>query len=614
MLNADTFHPLVEWIQNYPHWAGFIVFIITVAECLVGIGFFVPGVLLMTTIGALVGTGVLPLGSTFFWAVLGAVVGDNISFWIGYAYRERVRSMWPFKYFPSWLNRGQQFFNIHGGKSILIGRFVGPVRPIIPVVAGMVGMSNTRFFVYNLLSGIVWAPLYCLPGYLFGIAAGMFDAQIGRRLVVVLLICSLVLWIGYTIYAFISKHARRFFHWCVSKTLHPGTQGLITHKTLALGTWGIFVTVLWIALAFGVGRDPDISWFNFSRAVQTFDLAFVFLPLQNLAHPLLLSILAVANIFWASRLYQVRTRYLALLAGVLALQFIFNYTLAGVDHQPWMNLLVAAFLYGSAFHFFFGHSPQALLGQRLVIVSIVISVLYFGSLPLLSTLLGLWVGVGLGHFAVPRGHTLPSWTTRASYELTIFVLFLFSSYWVLKHPMIPTESPSEWPVAYTQTTETSCERENFWGRPVCDLNVRYTGKTAFFKYLENTGWVELPPTTRLLMLYWLSDNPDPKVHPEIPSFHRHELPDLVYVKPTASGRLRIHFWRTETPNVWVGQVVSESLTRILGTFRWYLPQYYLDQEDLKAQFGGFKGTEKYLPMKDAEFPVQLLLKDNGTSA
>jgi hypothetical protein len=101
--------------------------------------------------------------------------------------------VWPFHRHPEWLARGESFFRRHGGKSILIGRFVGPVRHIIPVVAGMMGMRPTVFYGVNVLSALAWAPAYLLPGMAFGALLAL-ARQVAMRLAVLLGLMAASLW------------------------------------------------------------------------------------------------------------------------------------------------------------------------------------------------------------------------------------------------------------------------------------------------------------------------------------------------------------------------------------------------------------------------------------
>ena len=167
-LSPETYQGFQDWLIANPTWAGLAVFTISMSESLAVIGLFIPGLVMMGIIGALVNTGFLELIPTLMWAILGAIVGDGVSYYIGHRFKEHLPAYWPFRIFPQWLERGKKFFIHHGGKSIIIGRFVGPVRPFIPVVAGMMDMKPREFLIANIFSALVWAPIYMLPG--FGLA------------------------------------------------------------------------------------------------------------------------------------------------------------------------------------------------------------------------------------------------------------------------------------------------------------------------------------------------------------------------------------------------------------------------------------------------------------
>ena len=148
----------------------------------------------MISIGALIGMGIVGFWPVLFAAIAGAIVGDGLSFWLGHHYRDRLRTFWPFRDHPKWLNLGEIYFYRHGGKSILFGRFVGPVRPFIPVVAGMLGMQPRAFYIANILSALVWAPGYLLPGMAFG-ASLTLASEVALRLVVLLVLIGALTWL-----------------------------------------------------------------------------------------------------------------------------------------------------------------------------------------------------------------------------------------------------------------------------------------------------------------------------------------------------------------------------------------------------------------------------------
>ena len=184
---------LLEFISHHPAEAYGLIFLISLSESLALVGLLVPGTVIMFGVGAVVATGSLGLTPVLSLAAAGAVAGDGISYWLGHRYQERLRKTWPFSRYPGMLRNGEVFFHRHGGKSVLFGRFVGPVRPVIPVVAGMMGMGPLQFGVVNLLSAIGWALVYILPGFFFGTSLAVAGA-ISTRLAVLVFILLAALW------------------------------------------------------------------------------------------------------------------------------------------------------------------------------------------------------------------------------------------------------------------------------------------------------------------------------------------------------------------------------------------------------------------------------------
>lgn len=184
---------MLDWVVQHPHLAGSVIFLISASESLAVIGLFIPGTVVMFGVGALVGKGMLDLWPTLAWAATGAVAGDGLSYWLGYRYREGLRGFWPFSRHPALLQKGEEFVLRHGGKSVLLGRFVGPVRPVVPVVAGMLGMAPVRFYLANVLSALAWAPAHILPGVVFGAALSL-AAAVSMRLALLIAVLVAMLW------------------------------------------------------------------------------------------------------------------------------------------------------------------------------------------------------------------------------------------------------------------------------------------------------------------------------------------------------------------------------------------------------------------------------------
>lgn len=156
------------YLQTHAYMGILFTFLISFTESLPLIGTIIPGSITMSIIGILVGRGMISLNVTLSLAAAGALFGDTVGFFIGKYYNERLRLIWPFKRYPRLLTMGETFFKKHGGKSILIGRFVGPVRSSVPLIAGLLKMGWPRFLLAAIPSAMFWAIAYLLPGVLIG--------------------------------------------------------------------------------------------------------------------------------------------------------------------------------------------------------------------------------------------------------------------------------------------------------------------------------------------------------------------------------------------------------------------------------------------------------------
>jgi undecaprenyl-diphosphatase len=165
---TEWFDSLLLWIGQHPHYAGWVVFGMALAESLAIVGMLIPGVVILFGAGTLIGAGVLDFWSMCLWAVAGAVIGDGLSYWLGHHF-EYLTARWRwFRLHPDHLERGIRFFREYGGLSVALGRFFGPIRAVVPLIAGLMRMPPGRFFAANVLSALVWAPAYLIPGMLFG--------------------------------------------------------------------------------------------------------------------------------------------------------------------------------------------------------------------------------------------------------------------------------------------------------------------------------------------------------------------------------------------------------------------------------------------------------------
>jgi membrane protein DedA with SNARE-associated domain len=171
----DVAQPLLEFIKAHSDWAALVMFVTAFGESFAFISLLFPGTTVLIAAGTLLSAGTLPYASILIGAILGAVFGDSVSYWLGRSFGGSIARVWPFTRHPDLLSRGILFFERHGGKSVFIGRFFGPIRAVIPLAAGIMLMPRGRFWVANVTSALVWAPMLLLVGDAVG--------EVGNRLV-----------------------------------------------------------------------------------------------------------------------------------------------------------------------------------------------------------------------------------------------------------------------------------------------------------------------------------------------------------------------------------------------------------------------------------------------
>lgn len=181
-----------EYLSEHPDLALWIVFLIAFGEALLIIGLFVPSTVILVGAGTMVGTGHLEFWPVFAATAVGAIAGDQISYWAGRWYGEKLKTIWPLNRHPQLALRGEEYVRQHGGKSIAIGRFVPGVKAVVPGIVGMLGMSQLYFLTINISSGLVWTAFHIFPGILIGQGLAI-AGELSERLVVVLLLLLLIL-------------------------------------------------------------------------------------------------------------------------------------------------------------------------------------------------------------------------------------------------------------------------------------------------------------------------------------------------------------------------------------------------------------------------------------
>ncbi|MBS0660462.1 MAG: DedA family protein [Verrucomicrobia bacterium] len=158
----------IEFARANQAWAAPMVFVLAFMESLAFLSLLAPATVILVGIGGLIGASGLEFWPIWGAAVLGAGFGDWVSYAFGVAYKDHVKEWWPFRNHPEMLPRGERFMARFGVAGVFIGRFFGPLRAVVPVVAGICKVGPLRFQIANWASAIVWAAGILGPGTILG--------------------------------------------------------------------------------------------------------------------------------------------------------------------------------------------------------------------------------------------------------------------------------------------------------------------------------------------------------------------------------------------------------------------------------------------------------------
>jgi len=192
----DWIQKFFETVYNVPElirWGGYVgLFGIVFAETGLLIGFFLPGDSLLVTAGLFAASGELDIRILVVSLCAAAVIGDAVGYAIGWRSGRALFSR-PDSFFfrRAHLVRTQRFYEKHGGKTIIIARFMPIIRTFAPVVAGIAGMTYRRFATFNIAGGVLWVISMSMTGFLLGRAVPDIDRHI-HIVVAVVIVLSLI--------------------------------------------------------------------------------------------------------------------------------------------------------------------------------------------------------------------------------------------------------------------------------------------------------------------------------------------------------------------------------------------------------------------------------------
>lgn len=577
----------LDWIEANPYWAGVAVMFIAFSESLALVGLFLPGAVMMFGIGALVGTGVLPLLPTLAWAAAGAIAGDGVSFWLGRHYHEQIRNIWPFSRYPQLLQRSIDYFDKHGGKSVLLGRFVGPIRPIIPVVAGMMEMPPSRFLVVNVISGICWAPVYVFPGIVFSATLGL-AAEVATRLAfigsILILVVIIAYWAVHRLFNLLHPRTHSFIStilaWSSRHPVvgempaalldpkHPEAKGLSMLAIVILLAAVVYAIALQTIGQHGLLPNLDDYLFRLMQSLRTPAMDQILLILKGFGDLPLLVVFNVALFMWLwlRRYREAAKHWLAALALAIVLPplLAFGIDSARPDSSPWLD--------GHISHAVITFGFLAIIIAREVsdswrwwvyalgsipVVMVAFAHLYLGAWWFSEILGGLLLGlawVALVGIAYRRHEAGAIRIKRFAIGVTLLLLLLVPiqgrynleydgpRYQRVSEP-VTTISEQEWlRTAWQQLPAFRNELRAVRRHP---LTLQFAGSlTALQSHLLENGWQQPVELNAYSWLRWLNTRTTIAEVPLLPQVHDGRNESLLLIQPSSENAklLALRLW------------------------------------------------------------------------
>jgi len=190
------FNEVILWLKDNPEWIALGVFGAAFIESFALIGVIIPGVVLLAVISGMASSS-LNVFELVLIAYVASFLADILSFLIGTGISKSIDNLWPFNKYPNLLVQGRGFVKRFGILGIFVGKFIGPIRPLLPLTAGSLGMNFKHFLTVEVFSSFLWALIYTVPGYYAGKSILDSEFNIARLITIIIGIVVLLLIVRY---------------------------------------------------------------------------------------------------------------------------------------------------------------------------------------------------------------------------------------------------------------------------------------------------------------------------------------------------------------------------------------------------------------------------------
>lgn len=634
----EYLQPILHYLTHHPRMAELFAFVVAFAESLPLIGTVIPGSITMTAIGTFIGTAVIPGLPTLIWASVGALIGDCIGFSLGYYFHEGIRRIWPFNKYPKWLIFGEAFFKRHGGKSIVIGRFIGPARSSIPLIAGLLRLSWLRFLCAAIPSAVLWALAYTVPGILLGALALEIPPGKATEFIGIGLITIIALWflfwaiqrffkhLGNLINNMINRlwawlyhhHSSRFFIKAIRNRQNPDDHYQLTMSLLSLLCFLLFLILLINVIYSTVLTNLNQPLFYFFQSLRTEPIDTFFILISLFGRPVTITIASL--IVSIGLLFKKQWR-----AGWHFLGLIFlTSAIIGIMKTIFYSPRPSGFmLLDKSSSFPSGHMTGSLtligflafltaqvlkknwrwlpytLGS-IIIFLVGVSRLYLGAHWFTDVIGSLLLGFALLFAVIVSYRRIPSIRSALNIKprfflslvvISLILPWIYFSYQQFDNMRLRSTPYSiKYTIYYQQWWNNPLEylpvyRDNRFGKPIQPFNIQWAAHlTEIEKTLEKTGWRLFTSQRTVKNAFQRFASYKPEYHmPLFPWLYLNKPPVLMMIKhiPQQKTIIELRFWSTHV------NFYDQDIPLWIGTVDLHLPPHKLIalHKELRIAYG-----------------------------
>ena len=571
ILLDTTMNSLEHIIRSNPHYGLIATFIISFIESLAIIGSVVPGSVTMSIIGSMIGAALLPLLPTLTMAFVGSYTGDIISFFIGKKCEPWVKSLQWIKNHKKWVYKAEFFIEKYGIISIIVGRFFGPMRSMVPMIAGALKMHNIKFMLAAIPSAALWSIVYLIPGIIIGMFSNELNLFSQQNIIIfistIVLICVIT---------FIFPRLKAKYN-LILCNMHRKSLTKLSLTSFDNVITGLIFLILFLCVAyFFKDSSSKYGFYYFFQSLQTPSINYLMTVATMLADKYTFAALIFLLVIFSDK----KEAKFIIISSCICLFLTLACKFAFHVHRPpkitdWNSFpsghsIRAGFILNYFYLRVFNQNQQLKPLFWFLILMVAISRLYIGAHWWPDVVAG--VSLGTGIIYITNGISL-SCNPKAKLHVLFVILALISFIAIVnirvnngyydfffKNKIINI-SKNQW----LNNNYAPIYIKNRFNKPIEPININWIGhKKNIIKELNSSGWTcNQWPGSWLDRLNSISKTSNLKFLPALPKLVNNKPPVIIATKNYNSKLIVITLWPSDinvaSDRLYIGNVSEYAL-------------------------------------------------------